>query len=136
MTHSERIVEFLFQLSYDPGFRRPNQKEKAAKSVDEMLLRVRVLAQEWIDTEWKDDEIKSICKYVLSKLGIEKLREYALGVFDACKKEQEFKSAVTGKPVSDKQWAMLKSLGSNERPANSAIASAIIGRLMAKKKAA
>ena len=135
MTHQQRLIEFLFQLSYDPRCRKGGGK--AVRNVDELLVRVKETAQEWLDTEWKSEEIKDVCRRTITNIGTQKLREYAEKVFNECVREQGIKFEVSrGKPPSDKQLAMLRSLGSREIPQTASAASAIIGQLIARKKAA
>jgi len=133
MTHTQAVTLLLFQKAYDPNFRRVFSDP--AKDVDAMLARLRVTAQEWIETEWKSDEVKDIARKTIENLERERLRQYAEKIFNECKREQGIKFQVSqGAPPTHKQLAMLKSLGSREVPSTSSAASAIIGRLLAKKK--
>lgn len=137
MTHFQALTLLLFRHAYDPYFRNMGHASRASKDVDEMLARLKFTAQEWLDTDWKTDEVKDVCGKTLEKIGSERLRQYAEKIFQDCQDEQGIKFSVTkGAPPSQKQLAMIRSLGSKERPETSSAASAIIGKLLARKKAA
>jgi hypothetical protein len=138
MTHSQSLIRSIFQWAYDPGFRNSAfQKVRAAKDVDEMLIRLKSDCERMLNDSWRMEETKEVCKYILSKIESEGIRKYAEEVFEKCKKEQGTQIAVSElPPPSEKQMQMIRSLGSKARPVSMKAASNLIGQLLAKKKAA